>query len=73
MASANTQSAQETHFSAQSTVKTEDKSTNLREKCIYWYKLCCDRFRVLGKNPSEQLVEDYYYYLDFHIPFFLFP
>ena len=23
---------------------------------IYWYKLCCDCFNMLGENPSEEMM-----------------
>ena len=55
-------SQQGPHFSSHSTAKTNNKSTNLRKNGIYWYKCCCDRFRVLGQNPSEEVDEDYCYY-----------
>ena len=45
-------SPQGPHFSAHSTAKTKDKSTNLRKNGIYWYKLCCDRFSILVENPK---------------------
>ena len=48
-------SPQGPHFCANSTAKTNDKSTNLRKNGIYWYKLCCDHFSILGENPSEEV------------------
>ena len=55
-------SLQGPHFSPHSIAKTNDKSTNLRKNGIYWYMCCCDRFSIIGKNPSEEVDEDYYYY-----------
>ena len=52
-------SPQGPHFSPHSTAKTNDKSTNLRKNGIYLYKLCCDRFSILGENPSEEVYDDY--------------
>ena len=58
-------SSQGPHFSPRSTAKTNNKRTNLRKNGIYWYKSCCDRFSILGVNPSEEVDDDehdnYYY------------
>ena len=65
--SASTQSANELarpRFSAHSTAKTNDKSTNLRNNGIYRYICCCDHFSIIGENPSEEVDEDYYYYYE---------
>ena len=39
---------QRQNFSICSNVKTNKKSTFLRRNALYWYKLCCDRFNMLG-------------------------
>ena len=60
-------SPQGPYFSPHSTAKNNDKSTYLRKKGIYWYKCFCDRFSILGENPSEEVDDDddendnYYY------------
>ena len=51
-------SSQVPHFSPRSTAKTNYKSTNLRKNGIYWYNWCCDRFSILGENPSEEVDDD---------------
>ena len=57
------------HFSPCSTAKINNKGSNLRKNGIYWYKLCCDCFSILRKNPYEEIDDDdddendnYYYY-----------
>ena len=63
MASASTPSLlsqQGPHFSPHSTAKTNNKSTNLGKNGIYWYKLCCDRFSILGENQSEEVDDNDY-------------
>ena len=55
MASASTPSAVDlakTLYSICNNVKTNKKSTFLRRNALYWYKLCCDSFNMLGENPS---------------------
>ena len=51
-------SPQGPHFSAHSTAKTNNKSTNFRKNGMYWHKWCCDRFSILGENPSEEVDDD---------------
>ena len=46
-------SPQGPHFSPHSTAKTNDKSSNLR-------KVICDRFSILGVNPSEDVDDNDY-------------
>ena len=59
MASASTPSAvnlAKPNFSICSNIKTNKKSTLLRRNALYWYKLCCDRFNMLGENSSEEMM-----------------
>ena len=47
---------QRPNFIICSNVKTNKKSTFLRRNALYWYKLCCDRFNMLGENLSEDMM-----------------
>ena len=40
-------------LTASTTLATNKKS---RRNAPYWYKLCCDRFNMLGENPSEEMM-----------------
>ena len=56
MASASTPSAVDLNFSICVNVKTNKKSTFLKRNALYWYKLCCDLFNLLGESPSEEMM-----------------
>ena len=47
---------QRPNFSNCNNVTTNKKSIFLMRNALYWYKLCCEHFNVLGENLSKEMM-----------------